>query len=119
MVFHTPVGMLMRPLKQGKTRLAGHKTFAVDYRFIHSKPTARVLYYDTGPVRNGGNGNLPCMTGKKTTNRGMRMEITEEEFLTDEEEQAAEDILKEACPLSWEQTVREFEDYLWDIGVRI
>ena len=47
------------------------------------------------------------------------MEITEEEFLTDDFEQDEADILKESCPLSWEETVHEFEDYLLDIGVRI
>ncbi len=47
------------------------------------------------------------------------MEITEEEFLTDEKEQEEDTILKESYPLPWEDTVREFEDYLRDIGVRI
>ncbi len=47
------------------------------------------------------------------------MEITEEAFLTDELEQEEAEILKESNPLPWEETVREFEDYLWDIGVRI
>lgn len=47
------------------------------------------------------------------------MEITEEEFMTDEQEQEEDNILKESFPLSWEETVREFEDYLWDIGVRV
>ena len=47
------------------------------------------------------------------------MDITEEKYLTDELEQVEEDILKESFPLSWGETVREFEDYLWDIGVRI
>ena len=49
----------------------------------------------------------------------MDMEITEEEFLTDDEEQEAENLIRESCPLPWEETVREFQDYLWDIGVRI
>ena len=47
------------------------------------------------------------------------MEIIEEEFLMDEYEQEETDILKESNPLPWEDTVREFEDYLSDIGVRI
>ena len=47
------------------------------------------------------------------------MEIIEEEFLMDEYEQEDADILKESNPLPWEETVREFEDYLLDIGVRI
>ena len=46
------------------------------------------------------------------------MEITEEEYLTDDTARE-EEILKESFPLSWEDTVREFEDYLLDIGVRI
>ena len=48
------------------------------------------------------------------------MEITEEEYLTDDLTQGEEDIiLKESAPLPWEETVREFEEYLLDIGVRI
>ncbi len=47
------------------------------------------------------------------------MEIMEEEILTDEMNPRDEDILKESFPLFWEETVREFEDYLADIGVRI
>ena len=40
------------------------------------------------------------------------LEITEEEFQTDDLLQADEDIFKESCPLPWEETVREFEEYL-------
>ena len=47
------------------------------------------------------------------------MEITEEGYLTDEYEQEETDILKESNPLPWDETVREFEEYLLDIGVRI
>ena len=47
------------------------------------------------------------------------MEITEEEYLTDEYEQETAEVLKESNPLPWEETVREFEEYLLDIGVRI
>ena len=47
------------------------------------------------------------------------MEATEEEYLMDEYEQQTAEVLKEGNPLPWEETVREFEDYLWDIGVRI
>ena len=47
------------------------------------------------------------------------MEIAEEEFLKDETEPEDENILREGWPLPWEDTVREFEEYLLDIGVRI
>jgi len=47
------------------------------------------------------------------------MEITEEEFLTDDLIQAEENLLKEAWPLSPEETAHEFENYLLEIGVRI
>ena len=45
------------------------------------------------------------------------MEITEEEFLTDD--RTEDDLFKETAPLPWDDTVREFENYLLDIGVRI
>ena len=47
------------------------------------------------------------------------MEILDETLIAEEAEQAEEDVLKESCPLPWEETVREFEEYLLDIGVRI
>ncbi len=46
------------------------------------------------------------------------METIEEEYLTDDTI-PEEEILKESFPLPWVETVREFEDYLSDIGVRI
>ena len=46
-------------------------------------------------------------------------EILEEEFPTDDTDQEREAIFKESCPLPWVETVREFQDYLLDIGVRI
>ena len=47
------------------------------------------------------------------------MEITEEEYLVDESEQEEADLFREAWPLPLEDTVREFEQYLLDIGIRI
>ena len=47
------------------------------------------------------------------------MEIMQEELLEDEDRQEEAAILKESYPLPWEETVREFEQYLLDIGVRI
>ncbi len=44
------------------------------------------------------------------------MEIAEEEFTVSEPDMDA--ILKEAWPLPEEDTLREFEQYLADIGVR-
>ena len=46
------------------------------------------------------------------------MEITEE-ILTDALFPAEDDLIKETRPLSVEETVKEFEEYLLDIGVRI
>ena len=47
------------------------------------------------------------------------MDMIEEEYTSDEYEQEQGDILKEAWPLPVADTVREFEEYLLDIGVRI
>ena len=47
------------------------------------------------------------------------LETTEEEYLIDETGQEQEEVLKESFPLPWADTVKEFEDYLLDIGVRI
>jgi len=47
------------------------------------------------------------------------MENAAEEFLTEAYEQEEDAVLREAWPLPFEDTVREFEEYLLDIGVRI
>ena len=51
------------------------------------------------------------------------MDITEEAILADTipaDDSPEEDaLMRETCPLPWEDTVREFENYLLDIGVRI
>ena len=47
------------------------------------------------------------------------MEITEEEYLMEELFPAEEAILKEAWSIPQEDLIREFENYLLDIGVRI
>ena len=46
------------------------------------------------------------------------MEITEK-LLLDELFPAEDDLIKESWPLPVEDTVREFENYLSDIGVRV
>ena len=46
------------------------------------------------------------------------MEIAEEEFLTDGEDQATDEILMEAWPIPSNDSLKEFEDYLADIGLR-
>jgi len=46
------------------------------------------------------------------------MDTLDETLITDDTE-PAEETLKEARPLPPEDTVREFEEYLLDIGVRI
>ena len=47
------------------------------------------------------------------------LEITEEEYRTDDLFPDEEDLLKETWPIVPDETVREFEQYLLDIGVRI
>ncbi len=47
------------------------------------------------------------------------MELTEDEMLMDDYFPDEAEILKEAWPLPIADTVKEFENYLMDIGVRI
>ncbi len=47
------------------------------------------------------------------------LDMTEEEFLPEDLLPAEADALKETWPLPVEETVREFENWLLDIGVRI
>lgn len=46
------------------------------------------------------------------------MEITEEEIMTAETEPAETEVIKEAWPIPPEDTAREFEEYLMEIGLR-
>ena len=47
------------------------------------------------------------------------METIEEEYLVDETEPDEETLLEETWPITRERLVKEFEEYLLDIGVRI
>ena len=47
------------------------------------------------------------------------MEITETEILTEEDRLETEAVLKEVWPIPTEDLIKEFEEYLLDIGVRI
>ena len=47
-----------------------------------------------------------------------RMVIPEEEFLTDGEDQATDEILMEAWPIPTNESLKEFEDYLADLRLR-
>ncbi len=58
------------------------------------------------------------MPGKLVRKKMNPMEITEE-ILLDELFPAEDDLLKETWPLPIEDTAKEFELYLEDIGVRI
>jgi len=49
----------------------------------------------------------------------MIMELKDDEYKSDEKGSEQGSVLRESVPLPWEKTVREFEDYLRDIGVRI
>jgi len=52
--------------------------------------------------------------------QGMKsMEISIAEFLTEEFDATDGDLLKEAWPIAPEEYIREFEEYLLEIGVRI
>lgn len=50
--------------------------------------------------------------------RMKTMEITEEEFMFDGTDQADDDVLMEAWPIPSEESLKEFEDYLAEIGLR-
>lgn len=47
------------------------------------------------------------------------MDAFKEELLSEEFNSPEEDILKDAWPLPQNNMIKEFEDYLLDIGVRI
>ncbi len=47
------------------------------------------------------------------------LEIAEDEYQMDDLFPDEEDLLKETWPIVPDETVREFEQYLLDIGVRI
>ena len=47
------------------------------------------------------------------------LELTEGEILMDDDYSDEAEVLKEAWPLPIADTVKEFEEYLLDIGVRI
>ena len=85
--------------------------FAIRYR--KEQKLLPAVYLPPQRGRSGIYGNI-------TKRDGKNVEITEEEYLTDDLTQEEEDtILKESAPLPWEETVREFEEYLLNIGVRI
>ena len=56
------------------------------------------------------------LTNRKKT---ITMETIEEEYLVDETEPDEETLLEETWPITRESLVKEFEEYLLDIGVRI
>ena len=47
------------------------------------------------------------------------MEITEEEIMTAESDQDDKGVLKEVWSIPQEDNIREFEEYLMEIGLRI
>ena len=46
------------------------------------------------------------------------MEITEEDFFVDGTNQVDDSVLMEAWPIPSEDSLKEFEDYLLDLGLR-
>ena len=46
------------------------------------------------------------------------MEIAEEEFVRDGTEQVNDSVLMEAWPIPSEESLKEFENYLLDLGLR-
>ncbi len=95
----------MRSSKQGKSKPAEPKKIAVDYRISHSKRPNGMIY------------KHPALD--KVTKEDDDMELTEDEILMDDEFPDEAETLKEAWPLPIADTVKEFENYLMDIGVRI
>ena len=47
------------------------------------------------------------------------LEIAEEEYLAEDSAPADDAVLAEAWPIPREDLIREFEEYLLDIGVRV
>ena len=47
------------------------------------------------------------------------MEITEDEIMTAESDHENKEVLKEVWPIPPEDYIREFEEYLMEIGLRI
>ena len=48
----------------------------------------------------------------------LKMEIADEEFMTDGSEQADDSVLKEAWPVPSEESLEEFIGYLMDLDLR-
>lgn len=48
----------------------------------------------------------------------MKLDIVEEALIVEEGEQAEDDLLKEAWPIPSDEYLKEFEQYLMDIGLR-
>lgn len=46
------------------------------------------------------------------------MEIADEEFMTDDTDQVNDDLLRETWPIASEESLKEFEDLLADLGLR-
>ena len=46
------------------------------------------------------------------------MEFTEEEFVLDGTDQVSDSMLMEAWPIPSEESLKEFENYLLDLGLR-
>ena len=46
------------------------------------------------------------------------MEITDEEFMTDETDRISDEVLKEAWPVASDESLEEFIGYLMDLDLR-
>lgn len=60
---------------------------------------------------------IPSPSGEGPERR-PKMEITDEEFMTDEADRISDDVLKESWPVPSEESLEEFIGYLMDLDLR-
>ena len=65
----------------------------------------QVLYWHSFPLGRG-------------PEKRPEMEITDEEFMTDETDRISDDVLKESWPVPSEESLEEFIGYLMDLDLR-
>ena len=61
--------------------------------------------------------SIPSTAGEGPERR-PKMEITDEEFMTDEADRISDEVLKESWPVPSEESLEEFIGYLMDLDLR-
>ena len=61
--------------------------------------------------------DIPSPSGGSPERR-PEMEITDEEFMTDETDRISDEVLKESWPVPSEESLEEFIGYLMDLDLR-